>query len=138
MRIQPIQDLSMAQYVYERLIAFNAANMPQGIPKRYEKVEFCLLDEEGTIKGGVLGYLTWNWLHIDILWVADECRGQGYGSQLLYLMENVAQQAGCECIDLDTYSFQAPEFYKKHGFEECGSIAFSGGKVHRYYLVKRL
>lgn len=132
------QDERETKYVYDKLIEFNADSMPHGVPSHYEQINLILKDEDGQIRGGILGYWTWNWVHVDILWIDESMRGLGYGSQLLGRIEQFAMERGCECIELDTYGFQAPGFYQKHGYEVFGKLEFAGGSVIRYYMVKRL
>src|SRR5579885_2583196 len=51
--------------------------------------------ESGAIAGGLVGETFWEWLHIDLLWLADELRGQNYGSRLLAMAEDEARRRGC-------------------------------------------
>ncbi len=127
-----------SKYVFDQLIRYNARNMPNHIMSNYEQINLILKDENGEIHGGILAEWRWNWIHIEILWVDDVLRGQGYGSKLLREVERIALEKQCECIELDTYNFQAPEFYERHGFEVCGVTEYSQGTVKRYYMVKYL
>ncbi|MCB8922777.1 MAG: GNAT family N-acetyltransferase [Ardenticatenaceae bacterium] len=52
--------------------------------------------------------------NVDLMWIEEELRGQGYGHRLTQI-ENEARKRGAEQVYLDTFSFQAPEFYKQHG-----------------------
>ena len=77
-------------------------------------------------------------MHIDILWVDDKFRGQGLGSKLLLAAENEARRRGCHSVHVDTMSWQAPDFYKKHGYKiisELEDIPLGNKKFH---LVKNL
>lgn len=47
----------------------------------------------------------WNCLYIDILWVKEEFRKDGYGSALLNEVEKIAKEKGCRLIHLDTFDF---------------------------------
>jgi len=127
-----------AKYLYDKIIEFNSRMMPSSVAQNYEQINLVLRDDDGQIQGGILGYWVWNWIHMDILWIDEKLRGQGYGSQLLSEIERMATDRGCECIELDTYSFQAPDFYKARGYENCGTIEYAQGQVARYYMVKRL
>lgn len=40
-------------------------------------------DDSGNIKGGVRAVCFWNVLHIELLWVSEEIRGKGLGSELM-------------------------------------------------------
>jgi ribosomal protein S18 acetylase RimI-like enzyme len=56
-------------------------------------------------------------LYVRILWVAQALRGQGHGQRLLEAAERRAVERGCRHVFLDTFSFQAPGFYAKQGYE---------------------
>jgi GNAT superfamily N-acetyltransferase len=61
--------------------------------------------------GGVIGETYWDWFYLDLLWVKDELRGRGYGYNLMTLAEGEARQRGAKNVYLDTFSFQAPNFF---------------------------
>jgi ribosomal protein S18 acetylase RimI-like enzyme len=52
-----------------------------------------------------------------ILWVARALRGKGHGQRLLAAAERRAIERGCRHVFLDTFNFQAPDFYVKQGYE---------------------
>ena len=99
---------------------------------------FVLQTPEWKIVGGVIGATYWDWLYINLMWVREDLRGQGFGRQLLEKAEAEARQRGAKRAYLDTFSFQAPAFYKKLGYEEFGRLEdFPVGHT-RYFLVKTL
>lgn len=55
-------------------------------------------------------------LYIKYLWVDEKFRGQNVGATLLNMADDCARQKKLKAIHADTYSFQAQEFYEKHGF----------------------
>jgi ribosomal protein S18 acetylase RimI-like enzyme len=79
-------------------------------------------DENGNSIGGILGGTYWGWMYVDILWVHENHRKKGIGSRLLREAEQEAVRRGCHHVHLDTMSWQAPEFYKKHGYEVIGIL----------------
>ena len=99
---------------------------------------FVLQTPEWKIVGGVIGATYWDWLYINLMWVREDLRGQGFGRQLLEKAETEARRRGAKRAYLDTFSFQAPAFYKKLGYEEFGRLEdFPVGHT-RYFLVKTL
>ena len=99
---------------------------------------FVLQTPEGEIVGGVIGATYWDWLYVNLMWVREDLRGQGFGRQLLEKAETEAKQRGAKRSYLDTFSFQAPVFYQKFGYEEFGRLEdFPAGHT-RYFLVKTL
>lgn len=77
-------------------------------------------------------------MEVDILWVDENYRGQGYGSRLLIEVEKIAKDKGCTFIKLNTFSFQAPDFYKKHGYKVIAAIDNAPKGHKHYYLIKEL
>jgi ribosomal protein S18 acetylase RimI-like enzyme len=86
----------------------------------------------------VIGATYWDWFSIDLIWVKEELRGRGYGHRLLTLAENEARQRGAKNAHLDTFSFQAPSFYKQHGYQVFGELADFPPGHQRYFLRKQL
>lgn len=80
----------------------------------------------------------WGWLFVAMLWVSGSYRGNGYGSKLLQLAEAKAKAYGCNSVFLDTHSFQAPDFYRKHGYTEFGRLENFPPGHSRIYLSKAL
>ena len=80
----------------------------------------------------------WDWLYIDLLWVKDELRGLGYGHRILTLVEQEARQLGAKNAYMDTFSFQALDFYKQHGYQFFGELNDFPPGHQRYFLKKQL
>jgi len=95
-------------------------------------------DESGTIVGGAYGYTYFSSLCLEVLWVSEANRGQNIASRLLLEVENEAKEAGCVIAHTTTYSFQAPQFYIKNGYELCGEISGFPDDVKLYTLRKQL
>ncbi len=124
------------QFVWDGLEAFNL--QVSGIPQDYREMAVFVRANDNMIAGGLLGGTFWQWLHISILWVHDDLRGQRYGSDMLAAAEAEAIKRGCHSAFLDTMSWQALPFYQKHGYEIYGQLDnFPPGHI-RYYLKKRL
>jgi GNAT superfamily N-acetyltransferase len=97
-----------------------------------------LRDEHGALAGGLLGYVCWGWLYVEILWLAEAVRGQDYGSRLLDLAEQEAARRGCRHANLDTMSFQALPFYIKRGYTVWGQLDDFPVGHSRIFLKKDL
>jgi GNAT superfamily N-acetyltransferase len=70
--------------------------------------------------------------------VREQARGQGTGSELMQMAEQLAREKDCVGIWLDTFDFQAPDFYRRHGFTECGQINDYPPGHQRFFFQKRL
>jgi GNAT superfamily N-acetyltransferase len=75
-------------------------------------------DESGRIVGGLYARVWDGVLEISLLWVHEDYRGEGYGRRLMAAAEAAGVERGCERAELRTFDYQAPEFYKKLGYEE--------------------
>ena len=95
-------------------------------------------DDDGNVIGGILGGTYWGWMYIDILWVREDYRKKGIGSKLLTEAEKKAVKRGCHHVHVDTMSWQAPDFYKKHGYEVVGILPDIPKGNQKYLLIKTL
>jgi GNAT superfamily N-acetyltransferase len=93
-------------------------------------------DDNGRVIGGLIGDIALGWLSIHALWVADAQRGTGLGSEILRVAEAEAVKIGCRAAVLDTFSFQAPDFYEKRGYVRVGVIDNYRGGVQRIFMKK--
>lgn len=108
--------------------------------KHVEKKELgiFLKDDDKTV-GGIVSYYYAQWMYIDTLWVDAQYRVKGYGKKLIIQAEAKAKELGVKTILVDTFSFQAPEFYEKNGYEKWTKLKDNPVKVMtRYYYKKQL
>lgn len=68
----------------------------------------------------------------------EKYRKTGFGSKLLKEVEKIAEREGCSLIHLDTFDFQAKDFYVRHGYEIFGVLEDCPVNHCRYYLKKKL
>jgi GNAT superfamily N-acetyltransferase len=83
----------------------------------------------------------WTWggcLYIEHLWVLESLRGQDYGTRLLMAAEREGVKRGCRQSMLTTHDFQAPEFYKRFGYEIVGAFEKYPAGHQQYFLRKPL
>ena len=107
-------------------------------PDNHELLNIVKYNNSGNIIAGILGGTYWGWMHIDILWVDENHRKQGLGSQLLNAAESEVIKRGCHSVHVDTMSWQAPEFYKKHGYEIISELNDIPNGNKKYHLIKKL
>lgn len=121
--------------VWDGLMGYNRAQVG---PDNHQRLVLLVRDEAGTVVGGLLGDTFWGGLAINILWLAESLRGQGVGSALLAQAEQIARERGCHTAHLDTMSFQAPDFYLKHGYTLFGTLPGIPRGQQRFFFYKRL
>ena len=96
-----------------------------------------LRDDHGTSQAGLKG---WTWCgscYIQAVWVHQDRRGYDIGTHLLQAAEQEARARGCQQIVLGSFSFQAPGFYQKLGFEVIAVLEDHPRGHRQYYLRKR-
>jgi len=116
----------------------NAHNLAQPGIGGMQSLAAFIRSAGGQIVGGVSGRTWGEVLDIRQVWVHDDVRGMGYGRQLMQLIEAEAVKCGCRVAVLDTYSFQAPEFYRKMGYEAFGVIDGYPSSHRKYFMKKAL
>jgi GNAT superfamily N-acetyltransferase len=104
----------------------------------YHPVLFCLRDAANEFCGGIAGYIWGGWLHITMLGLHESVRGRGFGRSLLEAAEQHARSLGCLDVYLNTFDFQAPAFYQKHGYRLFGQLPNCPNGYVSYYLQKHL
>ncbi len=118
--------------------ALDESNMVITGRRDYQPLAIFLRDETGAIRGGAVGYSWGGWLHLEYLWVAEALRGQGYGTKLLRAAEAEARGRGCQGVFLDSFDFQAPEFYRRFGYQVYAELPDLPPGHTLYYLSKAL
>lgn len=113
-------------------------NVQQAGEEKFQRLCFALRSPDQEIAGGALGEIYWDWFHLDLMWIKDELRGLGYGHRLLLAIEDEARKCGAKNVFLDTFSFQAPQFYIQHGYRVFGELAGFPSGHQRLFLTKGL
>ena len=120
------------EYIHKRLQAYNA---------RYMKdfADFsCHIEENGAIVAGIVAESVGDTVEVEFLFVEDACRSRGLGKTLLERVETAAREQGMRRVLLNTYSFQAPGFYKRMGYHEALKLDPAFNTVSQSYFVKDL
>lgn len=81
-----------------------------------------LKNDLGKVFGGIQAFFDTESVYIDVLWVEKDLQKQGYGTKLLDAAEREASKNGCIFSLVDTWDFQAEEFYLKNGYERIGEV----------------
>ena len=104
----------------------------------FEEFCFAAKDDDGKILGAITGRAYYNEVHIGDLIVDRKSRKGGTGSRLVKSVEETFRGRGFKAITLTTFGFQAPEFYKKLGFEIEFVREDKDPKLVKYFLSKSL
>jgi GNAT superfamily N-acetyltransferase len=107
------------QYLEDRLYEFNSRTT--GITDGQGLAIF-VLDDRNRIVAGICGHTWGGCCSIHQFWVEESRRGKGLGTKLLQAAVHEARHRNCRQIILTTHSFQAPAFYKKHGFRILAAV----------------
>jgi nicotinamidase-related amidase/GNAT superfamily N-acetyltransferase len=93
---------------------------------------------DGGVEAGLAGF-TWGGSgYIDLLWVRTDLRRTGLGSRLLAAAEAEARARGCVRMIVSSHTFQAPDFYHRHGYVEYARTRNSPSGHADVHLVKNL
>jgi ribosomal protein S18 acetylase RimI-like enzyme len=132
--IEAGQPTSPADRVLRGLALYNLESAGELI----SPLNLYIRDPEQQIQGGLLGRTGTSALSIASLWVAEPFRRRGYGKQLVLAAEREAVHRGCHFSHVDTFSFQAPDFYRRLGYEVFGVLDGYRSDHARYFLKKPL
>ena len=103
-----------------------------------EPLNIYVEDDSGELMAGLVAETFGNWLEIEYLFVKEDLRGQGIGSQLLQRAESEAKKRNCRFAFVNTYQFQAPAFYQKHGYQKVFTLKDYPCTGERHYYQKDL
>jgi len=118
------------------LVPLVADNEASGGPSRSELLAVTVRDLSGTVVGGLWGRTGYSFLFVELL-ALGPAKGHGLGRTVMELAEVEARRRGMAGMWVDTFTFQAPGFYLKLGFTECGRITGYPPGHDRIFFVKR-
>lgn len=130
--IQPA-DEAAGEAIHAGLRAYNRKFVPDTAD-----LSLAVRDEAGRIVGGCDAFRMGELVFLDVLWVAEECRGSGLGGCILAQLEEEAARQGARRVELNTFAFQAPGFYEKQGYRRIGALEPAVGEYGHYFYVKEL
>ena len=106
---------------------------------RVDYNDFCFVaKDDDKVIGILVGHSYYNEVHVTDLIVIEEYRSKGVGTELIKRVEQEFTGRNFENINLTTFAFQAPEFYKKMGFEVEHVRKSSDEKLTKYFLIKHI
>ena len=95
---------------------FSKYAIENGVSCNYKSFAF-VAKEDNEVIGIITGHSYYKEVNISDLIICKQYRNKHIGSKLVETVENYHKNKNFENINLTTYAFQAPEFYKKCGFE---------------------
>jgi ribosomal protein S18 acetylase RimI-like enzyme len=101
-------------------------------------VNVTVRDDDGAIRGGVVGRVFLDSFHISTVWIDDRLRGQGHGKAMMELAEAEGRRHGATNVWLNTLSWQARPFYESLGYSCFGEMPVLNGTERRYFMLKLL
>lgn len=108
-------------------------------PVTLDPIRVIISTDSNKIIGGLIGQTWWKGLEIQYLFIDESHRRAGLGCQLLAKAESEGIKRGCQFSYVDTFDFQAREFYEKQGYKKYGELNnYANYKFIRYYLSKNL
>ena len=93
---------------------------------------------DGRVVGGCDAFRMGELAFVDVLWVAEDCRGSGLGGLILDRLEEDAARQGARRVELNTFTFQAPGFYEKRGYRRFGALEPAVGEYGHFFYAKEL
>lgn len=118
---------------------FNIKCAPELPRALLHRLDFAAKNQNGELLGGIQAKrVNWGILEIELLFVFEKYRHQGIASTLLHHVEQIARDHRCHLAHLDTFDFQAKDFYLKHGYSVFGTLQNAPKGHSRYYMKKEL
>lgn len=122
----------------QKLFEFNKLCVPATQKPEVINLNFTIKNDHEVIAGLCADVYIWQILYLSVFFVEENYRHQGLGTILLNKVEEKAKQLGATLSHLDTFDFQAKDFYLKHGYEVFGILDDCPKGHKRYYMKKVL
>ena len=88
--------------------------------------------------GGAIGFVEYNWYFLDMFYIDEEYRGRDIGTNLIKQIEEFAKKENLTGVRMETWDFQAREFYEKNGYSVFAEIKDCPPGTIDYFLKKEL
>jgi GNAT superfamily N-acetyltransferase len=115
LRIDVEADRQTIETLGQRLWEYNVASTGDA---NGDELTISVRGPDGELRAGLFAHTWSGWLEVKLVWVHEDARGKGLGTRMLAAVEAAARERDCHTAILDTHSFQAPDFYKKLGYQE--------------------
>lgn len=126
-------------YIDQQIDEYNSRYLTFAKNEDVIRLDYVIKNENDEIVGGIVSFIYCKkCLYIYVLWINDQYRNMKYGSMLLNKVEDEAKKRGCTLVHLDSFDFQAKDFYLKHGYEVFGVLDECPPGHKRFYLKKDL
>ena len=126
-------------FLVDKLVDYNLSQVPATQEENFIDLSRKVLSEDGKILAGIIVRMyCWRCIFIDTFWIDESMRGEGLGTLLLEEVERVAKENGSHLIHLDTFDFQAKDFYLAHGYSVFGELEDCPKGHTRYFMSKVL
>jgi GNAT superfamily N-acetyltransferase len=136
--LDPTPTKKEVDLVRRGLTAFNREQTNGEYDQPGIEINLALKDGQGRVVGGISASTMLHIMYLELLWVAEELRGRGYGRDLVLAAERIGYEKGCITSQTWTLSFQAPRFYQKIGYQLLGIYDGYRYGITEYVLKKGL
>lgn len=127
------------EHLISKLVEYNLSKVPATQEVNFVNFDKKIKNEKGEIIAGIISRMyCWNCIYVDTLWVSEKYRGKGIGEKLLKEVEKEASINKVYLIHLDTFDFQAKDFYERYGYEVFGVLNDCPENHTRYFMKKFL
>lgn len=121
-------------------VLFDGINAQAILKKHVEKpiksFGIFIKDTSENVLGGVKGATYYGCLYVDMLWLKEELRHQGFGTRLMEEAERIGREHECSFAAVNTMDWEALSFYQKLGYE-IEFVRDGYEKQSKMYLLRK-
>lgn len=125
-------------YLVDRLVEYNLTQVEATQKENFIDLSRKIVKNGKIIAGIIARMYCWNVVYVDTLWVDPNYRERKIGKSLLKNVETEAKSNGAKLIHLDTFDFQAKDFYEKQGYVVFGKLDDCPENHCRFFMNKLL